>query len=128
MDGIVGPLEKEVLTVPDELYALVVVFRVQVLESVTWQHDRNGDVVFYLDFVGRIEIGAQLVNTPRAVGVVSHPKIIAHEFLVFELQLVAEKPVDSVHSEMLSPIVTPVGSVIPFHRNEQLAHSLGNRR
>ena len=84
------------------------VFGIQVFQSSPRQDDRGGDVVLNLDLVRRMEVGTKLVDTPRAIRVESHAKIVAHQHLVVVLQLVTEKAVDAIDREMLAPIDRPI--------------------
>ena len=124
VDRVVGPLEQQALAVRHQLDARVVVFRIEIVQRFARQHHRGRDVVLHLHLVGGIEIRPQLVDPPGAVRIVADAQIVAHQFLVVELQLVAQKAVDAVHGEMLAPVVAPLRLVVALHREDQLADGL----
>ncbi len=107
VNGVVGPLEQETLAVGHQFDAGVVVLRVQIVQGFARQHQRRGDVVLHLHLFGGTEIRPQLVNSPGAIGIVAHPQVIAHQFLIVEFQLVPQKAVDAIHGEMLAPVFAP---------------------
>ena len=54
----------------------------------------------------------------------AHAQVIAHQFLVVELQLVAQEAVDPVDGEMLAPVVAPFRPVVALDGEDQLADGL----
>jgi hypothetical protein len=125
LPGVVGPLEQQPLAVLHQLDAGVGGLGVQVVELLARQHHRRRDVVLHLHLVGRVKVGPQLVNAPRAARVEPHPQIVADQLLVVVLQLVPEESVDAVHREVVPPVVAPVRPVIPFDREDELPDRLG---
>ena len=85
---------------------------IQIVEGSLPEDDGGRDIVFHLHFIGRVEIGAELVDAPGAIGIVAHAQVIAHQLLIFELQFVPGQAVDMVHAEVLAPVVAPLGLVI----------------
>ncbi len=73
-----------------------------------------------------MEVGTKFVDTPRAIRVESHSKIVAHKNLVVVLQLVTEKAVDAIDREMLSPSISPFLAVITLNREDELTNGLWN--
>ena len=124
LDGVVGPLEQQALAVRHQFDARVVVFGVKVVEGPPWEHDRDRDVILHLHFLGRTKIRPQLVNPPGALRIVAHAQVIAHQFLIVEFQFVSQKAVDPVHRKMLAPVIAPVGLVVTFQCEDQLAYGL----
>ncbi len=128
MDGVIGPLEQQGFAIHYKLDALIRVLRVEIVQTFPRQHDRCGDVVFYLYFIRRIEIRTQLVDAPGAVRVVSHAQIVCDQLLIFKFQLMAGEPVDAVHAEVLAPVFAPILPVISLHRDEKLPDGLRDSR
>jgi len=61
-------LEEQSLGVDQQLDALIGIFRVEVVQAVGGQDDGRGDVVLNLHFVGGIEVGTKLEDTPGTFG------------------------------------------------------------
>ncbi len=124
MNRLVRPLEQHGFAVGHQFDAGVAIFRVEMREGRARQHHRRRDIVLHLHLVGRMEIRAQLVNAPGAVGIVAHAQVIAHQPLAVELQLVAQVAVDAVHGEVLPPVVAPFGPVVALDGEHKLADGL----
>ena len=57
MNRIVRTLKEQRFTIHNELDARIAIFGVEAAQALTRQHDRRGNIVFYLHFVGGMKIG-----------------------------------------------------------------------
>ena len=122
--GVVRTLEQVSFAVRDQLGAAVGILRIEVLQGVAGHYDRGRDIVLYLHLFGGMEVRPQLVNAPGTLRIEAHPQIVADQLLVIVLQLMAEKAVDAIDSEMPTPVIAPFRPVVPLDGEDKLADGL----
>ena len=120
VNRLVGPLEKPILTVLEELNRGAPLIRFQVIDLIDPDNSRGGNVIFTLNLRGRNEVLPQSKCPPKALISEADTKILGHQFLLFVLQLFTGKAVNRIDREKLAPILLPGRFVKTFDREHQI--------